>query len=67
MVNQGISTMCMEVERNQGTQKLKKYQPKDSIIKDVRNLFRLKKENEVIKKKKQSGILKTLLKIITNQ
>ena len=44
-VNQHVSTMCMEVERNQDNQKLE-----DTIIKNVRNLlFKLKKQNETIK------------------
>ena len=42
-----MTTVCMEVEQNKKTKNQK--QSKDSIIKDERNLFRLKEENEAIK------------------
>ena len=37
-----MSTMCMEVERNQENQKIKT-KSSNSIVKDVRNLFRYMK------------------------
>ena len=42
-----MTTVCMEVEQNKKTKNQK--QSKDSIIKDERNLFRLKEENKAIK------------------
>ena len=40
IVNQNASTMCWEVERNQENQK----KSEDNIIKDVRNLSKIKKK-----------------------
>ena len=40
IVNQNASTMCLEVERNQENQK----KSEDNIIKDVRNLSKIKKK-----------------------
>ena len=57
IVNQHVSVMCIGVERNQGNQKKKKLL-EDNIIKNVRNLFKLKK-NAAIKDRKK--------KFITNQ
>ena len=58
IVNQHVSIMCIGVERNQGNQKKKKKLLEDNIIKNVRNLFKLKK-NAAIKDRKK--------KFITNQ
>ena len=57
IVNQHVSIMRIGVERNQGNQKKKKLL-EDNIIKNVRNLFKLKK-NAAIKDRKK--------KFITNQ
>ena len=57
IVNQHVSKMCIGVERNQGNKKKKKLL-EDNIIKNVRNLFKLKK-NAAIKDRKK--------KFITNQ
>ena len=44
-INQHVLAMCMQVKRKQENQKKKK-QSEGSIIKDIRNIFRLKKENK---------------------
>ena len=46
VIKQHVLTMCMEVERKQENQKEKKLS-EGSTIKDIRNIFRLKKENKV--------------------
>ena len=44
-INQHVLAMCMQVKRKQENQKEKK-QSEGSIIKDIRNIFRLRKENK---------------------
>ena len=45
MINQHVLAMCMQVKRKQQNQ-MEKKQSEGSIIKDRRNIFRLKKKNK---------------------
>ena len=44
-----VNKPCIGKERDQAIKKTQKQSEERNIIKDIRNLFKLKKENEAIK------------------
>ena len=44
IVNQNVSKLCIEVERNQINKKLKKQSEEENIIKNISSTFELKRK-----------------------